>query len=282
MTTYQLDKLGATFGARVSGIDLTSPLDEPTASRLVSDLRTYRLLVVPDQKLDHADHIRVSRAFGPLDIYPVERYVVKEFPEVLTISNIFENGEPIGLYDGDDQEEWHTDYSWKENISSASLLYSVVAPQQGGDTIFADTTAAYDELSDSAKTRLRSLRAVHSMAHLVSEERKINPYKAPLSPEELARTPDIDHPLVRVHPVTEQRSLLLGSMIISGIVGLAQAEAAALLAELHAHATADRYIYRHHWSVGDLVIWDNHATMHTRTPCDHVRNQRLLYRTTVL
>ena len=92
----------------------------------------------------------------------------------------------------------------------------------------------------------------------------------------------MEQPLVRVHPVTGRRSLLLGSMIISGIVGMAAEEGKALLERLHEHATAPRYLYRHRWAVGELVIWDNDATMHTRTACDSKRHHRLLYRTTVM
>jgi taurine dioxygenase len=281
-TSYQLEPLGRTFGAAVSGLDLRAPVDQRTVDSLVDDLTAYRLLVIPGQDLSHDDHVAVSRQFGPLDVYPVARYVVGDHPEVLKISNIFENGEPIGLYDGDEQEEWHTDYSWKTVTSRASLLYSAVAPAEGGDTIFADTTAAYDELPAALRERIEPLRAVHSMAYLVDEECRVNPHKAPLTPEEREKTPDVAHPLVRTHPVTGRRSLLLGSMIIKGVVGLGDTESADLLAQLHEHATADRYTHRHHWSVGDLVIWDNEATMHTRTACDHTRNQRLLYRTTVL
>lgn len=282
MTAYQLDTLSPTFGAKISGVDLCEPVDQETADGLIDHLIKYRLLVLPGQDLDYADHIRFSRLFGQLDTYPVAQYVVPEHPEILIISNIFKDGKPIGLYDGDEQEEWHTDYSWKEQMSSASLLYSSVAPSEGGDTVFSDTTAAYDDLADAVKRRIDGLRAVHSMAHLVDEEVRINPHKSPLTAQEREKCPDVAHSLVRVHPVTGRRSLLLGSMIISGIVGLSPAESAQLLKELHDHATADKYIYRHHWSVGDLVIWDNRATMHTRTPCDHLRHQRLLYRTTVL
>jgi taurine dioxygenase len=282
MTSYTLDALSPVFGATVSGLDLTEPVDQATADSLIDDLARYRVLVLPGQKLDHGDHVRFSRHFGPLDVYPVARYVVPEHPEVLKISNIFENGEPIGLYDGDDQEEWHTDYSWKKVMSRASLLYSAVAPEEGGDTVFADATTAYDELPADVKERIEDLRAVHSMAYLIDQELKTNPHKKPLTPEERERTPDVEQPLVRRHPVTGRRSLLLGSMIISGIVGLGEAESASLLDELHAHATSDRYLYRHRWSVGDLVIWDNDATMHTRTACDHRLHHRLLYRTTVM
>lgn len=282
MTSYELAALSPAFGATVTGLDLRKPVGQETADSLIGDLTRHRVLVLPGQELDHAAHVAFSRLFGPLDVYPVARYVVPEYPEVLKISNIFENGEPIGLYDGDDQEEWHTDYSWKNVMSRASLLYSAVAPDQGGDTIFADATTAYDDLSEELKERIEDLRAVHSMNYLVEQEIKINPHKKPLTQEEKDRSPDVEQPLVRTHPVTGRRSLLLGSMMISGIVGLDEAESTALLDELHAHATAEKYQYRHRWSVGDLVIWDNDATMHTRTACDHELHHRLLYRTTVM
>ena len=281
-TPYQIEELSPTFGATVSGLDLREPIDRQTADGLIDALYRYRVLVVPGQQLDHASHVEFSRLFGPLDVYPVTKYVVPEYPEVLTISNIISDGQPIGLYDGDDQIEWHTDYSWKQVMSRASLLYSAIAPEVGGDTLFADATAAYDELPTELRERIEGLQAVHSMAHLVDQEVKVNPLKAPLTLEERERMPDVQHPLVREHPVTGRRSLLLGSMIISGIVGLSDEESNSLLDELHEHATADRYLYRHHWNVGDLVIWDNLATMHTRTPCDHEAHSRLLYRTTVL
>jgi taurine dioxygenase len=280
--SYTLEPLTPTFGARIGELDLREPVDEQTAGRLIRDLLRYRVLVLPGQRLSHSDQVRFSKVFGPLDVYPVARYVVPDFPEVLKISNIFENGEPIGLYDGDEQEEWHTDYSWKEEMSRASLLYSVIAPEEEGDTVFADTTLAYAELPDDIKQRIDGLRAVHSMAYLVEQEIEINPHKRPLTPEERRRMPDVEQPLVRHHPVTGSPSLLLGSMIISEIAGLEAADGSALLTDLLAHATAARYLYRHHWLVGDLVIWDNHATMHTRTPCDHTRHRRLLYRTTVM
>ncbi len=282
MTPYTLQSLGSGFGARIGGLDLRQPVDSRTARRLIDDLIRYRVLVVPGQQIDHSDHIRFSRIFGPLDVYPVARYVVPGHPEILKISNIFENGEPIGLYDGDEQEEWHTDYSWKKEMSRASLLYSVIAPSEGGDTVFADTTMAYENLPQGVKECIDGLYAVHSMAYLVEQEIEINPFKKPLTPEERERTPDVEQPLVRRHPATGRPSLLLGSMIISRISGLDTQAGCALLAQLHEHATMDRYLYRHHWQVGDLVIWDNHATMHTRTPCDHIRHRRLLYRTTVM
>lgn len=282
MTPYLLEPAGSTFGAVVHGCDLSAHIDEGTARRLIDDLHTHRLLIIPGQNLSHTEHIRVSRVFGPLDANVHPQFVVQEHPEILVISNIFKDGEPIGLYDGDNEEEWHTDHSWKREMSSASLLYSQIAPEEGGETRFADTTVAYEELPGHVRERIDRLHAVHSMAYLTEQQHAANDGKSALKPGQVQHVPDVIHPLVRRHPVTGRRSLLLGSMIIRGIVSLDDAVASALLDELHAHAIAGRYVYNHRWSVGDLVIWDNRATMHTASPCDSSRHHRLLFRTTVL
>ena len=242
----------------------------------------YRVLVVRDQVLSHEDHIRVSRLFGEPEVHVQDQYTVPGFAQIVTISNIHRNGVPIGLYDGDNEQEWHTDLSFRPQMSSVSLLYSVVAPEVGGQTRFADTTAAYDDLPDELAVRVDGREAVHSLVHLFEQQAADNPAKVPLTEVQRARVPDVVHPLVRLHPRTGRRSLLLGDMIIRNVVGLGQAESAVLLDQLHAHATAERYVYSHRWAVGDLVIWDNRATMHTASPCDHSRHQRLLYRTTVM
>ncbi|MEV5835529.1 TauD/TfdA family dioxygenase [Nocardia sp. NPDC052112] len=282
MSRYQIDPLNSTFGALVLGIDLSRPLDDSDASCLVGDLLKFRVLVVRDQILSHEDHIRVSRLFGEPEIHVQDQYTVPGFGQIVTISNIHRNGVPIGMYDGDNEQEWHTDLSWKPAMSAVSLLYSVIAPGVGGETRFADTTAAYDDLSAELRARVDGLNAVHSMVYLFERQAADNPVKVPLTETQRAQVPDVVHPLVRLHPQTGRRSLLLGDMILRGIVGVDEAESGQLLDQLHAHATAERYVYSHRWAVGDLVIWDNRATMHTASPCDHTRHQRLLYRTTVM
>ncbi|MGQ4619714.1 TauD/TfdA family dioxygenase [Nocardia sp. R7R-8] len=204
------------------------------------------------------------------------------FAQIVTISNIHRNGVPIGLYDGDNEQEWHTDLSFRPAMSAVSLLYSVIAPESGGETRFADTTTAYEDLPADLRICVDGLEAVHSMVHLFERQAAGNPAKVPLTETQRAQVPDVVHPLVRKHPQTGRRSLLLGEMIIRNIVGLDDAESAGLLDQLHDHATAEGYVYSHRWAAGDLVIWDNRATMHTASPCDRTRHQRLLYRTTVM
>jgi taurine dioxygenase len=273
---------GVTYGARVIGVDLTKPLSAETCESIIDGFHEHRVLLFRGQQITHEQQISFSRMFGNLEAHVQSQYLVPGYPELVTISNIFENGEPIGLFDGG-VEAWHTDYSWSRRISLGSALYAAEAPDEGGDTLFADTTAAYDELPQETKDRIDGLQAVHSMAYQVERQMEYNPHKQPLTPEQKEQSPDAVHPLVRTHPVTGRKSLLLGSNIISEIQGLAQAEGQRLLKELIRHSTQDRYLFRHHWQVGDMVVWDNRATMHTVTPCDdYTRQRRLLYRTTVV
>lgn len=196
----------------------------------------------------------MSRVFGEPESHVQDQYAVDGFPQIVTISNIHRDGVPIGLYDGDDEDEWHTDLSWKSQMSAVSLLYSVVAARVGGATRFADTTSAYDDLSEAIKERVAGLAAVHSMTHLDQLQQARHSAKVTLTEQQRARVPDVTHPLVRAHPVTGRRSLLLGDMIIRAIVGMPDDAAKALLADLHAHATSPKYVYAHQWEVGDLVI----------------------------
>ena len=282
MSGFRIDSLATTFGARLSGIDLARSLDDDTAAALAEHLLRYRVLVIPGQRLTHSDHLRVSRVFGEPETHVQDQYAVAGFPQIVTISNIHRDGVPIGLYDGDDEQEWHTDLSWKPQMSAVSLLYSVVAAEVGGQTRFADTTSAYDDLPAALKAQVDGLAAVHSMTHLEELQQARHAAKVTMTAQQRARVPDVTHPLVRAHPVTGRRSLLLGDMIIRAIVGMPPDQATALLEQLHAHAAAPQYVYSHQWQVGDLVIWDNRAVMHTASPCDHTRYQRKLYRTTVM
>lgn len=282
MKSYYVEEIGPTFGAVIRDCDLSTIADGGADRSLLHELHDHRVLVFPGQHLTHEDHLRVSRIFGALAKNAHSQFTVPGYPEIYVISNIFRDGKPIGLYHGDDVEEWHADHSWKPEMSSASLLYSEIAPQEGGETRFSDTTTAYDDLPSAVRHRVDELLAVHSLAHLTQLQHQATNGVSALNLSQVQGIPDATHPLVRHHPATGRRSLLLGSMIIRNVVGMDEQGSAELLGELHAHATADRYVYRHKWAVGDLVIWDNRAVMHSASPCDSRRNHRLLYRTTVL
>jgi taurine dioxygenase len=275
--SYDLRPLAGGFGARVI-CDLGNPPEGKLAQELLRELRRYRFLVFPGQHLNHADLLRAAAVFGPVDTDVDHAYEVPGFPGITVISNIFDNGRPIGIYDGDHEEEWHADNSFKPRLTTATVLYSVIAPAEGGETRLADATRAYDDLPSELKEEINPLQAVHSIARLGARQAEAASGRSSAADGALATAPEVDHPLVTVHPATLRSSLLLGSMVLEDIVGMDPAKSEALLSRLLAWTTQDRYVYRHTWSAGDLLVWDNLAVLHTASPCDHTREHRLLYR----
>lgn len=254
---------------------------EHLAPQLAAALHQHRLLIVPRQHLTHADLLSVASCFGTVDTSVDRRYAVGGFPGLTVISNIVEDGKHIGIYDGDNEEEWHADNSFKPELTSATILYSVITPAQGGETRFADATRAYADLHPAVRQRIEGMRAVHSIEQLGVLQSQASGGQSSIAAGSLADHPEVEHPLVLTHPVTGARSLLLGSMVISGITTLAEKESRALLDELLEHTTSAPYVYSHRWNQGDLVVWDNLATLHTASPCDSSRHRRLLYRAAV-
>lgn len=265
------------FGA-VAEHDLTAPETRALGPTLKEALHHHRMLVFPRQHLNHADLLAVAGRFGTVDTDVDRRYAVGGFPGLTVVSNIVENGAHVGIYDGDNEEEWHADGTFKPSLPSATLLYSVITPAEGGQTRFCDATRAYADLPAPIKKRIEDLEAVHSIQQLGDLQNQASGGLSSAAAGTFADQPEVTHPLVLTHPVTGARSLLLGSMVIRQITGLAQAESSSLLSELLARATGAPYVYTHRWRSGDLVIWDNHAVLHTASPCDSSRHQRLLYR----
>jgi taurine dioxygenase len=275
-----LDPLAGGFGASVDH-DLTDGAGPELAEALTAALHRHRLLVFPDQHLNHADLLLASGLFGTVDTAVDRRYAVGGFPGITVVSNIAEDGARVGIYDGDHEEEWHADNSFKPALTRATLLYSVITPRHGGETRFADATRAYADLPADLKEQAKRLRTLHSIQQLGARQAQVADGLSSAAAGRLADEADVEHPLAPVHPVTGNRSLLLGSMVVKSVVGLAEEQGNRLLAVLLAHTTSAPYVYAHHWSQGDLVAWDNRALLHTASPCDSSHNSRLLFRTTV-
>ena len=275
-----LDPLVNGFGARVDH-NLTDSTDPLLSGALTAALHRHRLLVFPGQHLNHTDLLSASSLFGTLDTDVDRRYAVGGFPGITVVSNIVEDGTRVGIYDGDHEEEWHADNSFKQDLTRATLLYSVITPRCGGETRFADATRAYADLPTDLKERIGNLRAVHSIQQLGIRQAQAADGRSSAAGGSLADRAQVEHPLAPVHPVTGIRSLLLGSMVIDDIVGLSDQDSSQLLATLLAHTTSAPYVHTHRWNQGDLVVWDNRALLHTASACDSSRNSRLLFRTSV-
>lgn len=260
------------LGVEVTGVDL-SVEPERFAGALRSAFLESSVLVVRDQHLTEEQFVRLSRSMGPLEPYEstVKQFLMTGHPEVIVLSNIVENGKPIGIRDAG--QYWHTDRSYVRDPAWSSLLHAIRVPvdERGvtrGDTQFASTVAAFAALPAATQERLRGLQAVHRYV-----------YRYTKAPED--RLPDVAHPVVLHHPYTGRESLYVNKGFTFGIVGMDDTEAGTLLEELFAHVAQPRFIYTHHWRKGDVVMWDNFATQHNAVSDYQLPLERLIWRTTV-
>jgi taurine dioxygenase len=274
-------KSGAACGAEI-GFDLSRPIDDATFAEIEGLFHDNIVVCFRDQTLSDAQHIAFSRRFGELEIHIVKKYLLPGSPEILLISNVRnEAGEHIGLADAG--FTWHSDTSYRRRPSRCSLLYAKEVPHQDGkplgDTVFANTIAAYEALPEATQRRLTGLKAIHRY----SERRRVeNSPRPKLTAAQLAETPDILHPIVRTHPYTGRKALYVTAGECVGIAGMPDDEAVDLIAELDAHCVRPEFLYRHSWREGDLLMWDNAICMHLAV-CDYALPQRrLMHRTTVI
>jgi taurine dioxygenase len=269
---------GAAVGAEIRGIDLRH-VDDAAFAAITRAWHDHAVLLFRDQSLSDTDLIAFSRRFGGLDHAPVQengRAFVEGHPELYVVSNVLgADGTPIGSL-GAGEAVWHTDMSYLPQPPKASMLYALEIPPTGGDTWFSSMYAAYNRLPDALKRRVEGLRVKHDGTYNSGGF-----VRAGVTPTDDPRTsPGTLHPLVCRHPETGRRALYLGRRRNAYIEGLSLADSDALLDEIWTYATDDAIAWRHQWRVGDLVMWDNRATMHRRDPFDaHAR--RVMHRTQI-
>jgi alpha-ketoglutarate-dependent 2,4-dichlorophenoxyacetate dioxygenase len=279
------DPLHPTFAARASGIDLREPLDVAVVADVIAALDRYAVVVFPHAApLTNEQHLAFSRHLGPMQPTPilkvtgqVKLHARVPYPEIINVSNLDENGNIFPeshrttLFRRADAQ-WHTDVSFNENRATYSVLSAHIVPP-GGDTEYADMRTVYAALPQSMKDRIAGLVAEHSIWYSKSRIGFPEP-----TAEELASGPPAQHPLVHVRG--GRPSLYIASHA-SHIVGMPVDEGRALLAELTAFATQPQFVFRHAWTPGDVVIWDNLATMHRAPQFNDLGVARELRRTTI-
>ena len=270
-----ISKLNDTFGAELSGLDLSCPLDDVTLREVVDAYHRYSVLLIRGQTLTPEQHIDFTRRLGALEIHLQTNFLLSGHPEIFVLSNIREYGRLIGGVDC--ALSWHSDGSYQAIPSDGSALFAIEVPPVGADTWFAGMSAPYEALPEAKRRQIDGLKAVHSYLRL---QQKQFPDR-PLTEEQLRKAPDIGHPVVRVHPVTGCRSLYLGGEVIAGVEGMAPDEGIALMRELLAFATQEEFTYCHKWQAGDLLMWDNRCTVHRGTRYDTERHRRRMHRTTL-
>jgi taurine dioxygenase len=276
----QVRKLGLSFGAEISGVDLRR-LDAGTFAQIQDAFLAHQVLAIRDQRLTPADQIAFSGRFGPLEDQLNAHYTVDGYPDVLVLSNDIKDGKPVGLIDGGDF--WHSDSSHRERPSMATLLYAVTNPRQGGDTEFANMYAAYETLPEPMKRRIAGLKGVHAVSKLKNKRVTVSSRRPDGKDfyERQKAIPDQIWPLVRTHPATGRKALYASPRFTIGIEGLSEKEADEILDYLFAHQVRDEFVYRHKWQDGDLVIWDNRCVIHHATGGFSYPDIRTMHRTVI-
>ena len=277
--SFEIRRLSPVLAAEIVGLDLSRSLNDSDFATIRSAFDEHSVLVFRDQRrLMPEQHIAFSRRFGPLEVHVQERFLLPGHREILIVSNVFENGQPIGLVDAG--HYWHSDLSYLAEPSLGSMLHAQELPAEGGDTLFVSMHAAYDALDGAMKARIATLEAEHSYLARNRKQGEGNPHRPQLDQQTAAKVPPVVHPVVRVHPGSGRPALFVNEGFTTRIIGLPEDESRELLTFLFAHMTQPRFIYRHRWQPHDLVFWDNRATIHLATGCPpHLR--RRLYRTTV-
>ena len=268
---------GAALGAEVRGVDLTS-LDDRQFAALRDAWYQHQVILLRGQTLDDQDLIAFSRRFGDLDWAPVQetgRRFVEGLPEIYIVSNVKQNGEPIGSL-GAGEAVWHTDMSYLERPPMASTLYALEVPPSGGNTSFCSMYAVYQSLPPELKRRIAGLKIKHDGTYNSGGF-----LRQGVTPTDDPRTsPGALHPLVCTHPDTGRQMLYLGRRRNAYLAGLELAESEALLDELWRFVERPEFKWEHVWRVGDLVMWDNRCTMHRRDPFDD-STRRIMHRTQI-
>lgn len=272
------------IGAEVRGVDLSKPLTEARRAALNALWLEHLLLIFPDSPIDDAAHIAFGRRFGDLELHPSLAHRGSAHPEIYRVSNVDEAGQLIPPDDSgwrylSQSWRWHTDSSFRAVPSKGSILHGIEITNAGGDTFFANMVAAHDSLPPAMQARIADLWVIHDHDFILRQSPQ--PATRP-DKDRYESLPPVRHPLVRRHPETGHRSLFLSPHTMSGVVGMEENAGRALLDELVAHATADRFVYRHVWSPHDVIMWDNRCTMHSVAPFDNARIRRIMHRVTLV
>ena len=257
------------FAAEVIGLDLRQPLDATMRQTILDAFVCYQVLAFRDQSLTGEQQMAFSEQFGTLERHAIRNRGTTH-PLLNVVTNLGPDGKPSGRLAN---LLWHSDKSFRPEPSMATILHPVIMPPTGGDTCFADMYAAYDSLPDAEKAKLANIRAIHSWELSLAKSGR------QATAEEIADAPPMSHPLVRIHPDSRRKCLFMGEHA-SHFEGQSMEIGRARLAALEAHATQEKFVYRHHWRAGDLLMWDNRCLLHRADQnFDPGAHARVLHRT---
>jgi len=269
---FEVAPLAPHIGSRITGLDLSQDMSEPTMRSLIDLLFDRGVLVIPAQTIDHAAYVRLANFFGrPLDFFIPEQCDA-DFPAIIRIDN--DPATPLVLRDG--AVQWHSDSSYEAVPAAVTMLYGKEAPDRGGETHFASTVAAYAALPDDMKSKLDGLIAHHELgrAPWIDGEVVPDPKRPP------RKTDSPSHPLIMVHPITGRKGIFTSGTAYA-IEGMGDAEGTALIRQLREHIVQPQFRLEYKIVPGDIVLWDNFGAVHCATRIEYSADdgkRRLLYR----
>jgi taurine dioxygenase len=276
---------GQTLGATVTGVDLAQPLSDADFAAIIAALGHHGVLRFPDQRLDAPALRDFSQRFGGLQSSVTGKLGVPGMPEVGILSNIMENGEPIGLADAG--QDWHTDMTYNKTVGFANVLYAVKVPLRDGKVLgatqFANMHAAYEDLDPALKERLKNATATHDFNKFWEAMRqRPGSIRPALTAEQLAKRPPSVHPVFLTHPITGREVLYCNPGYAIRINELDAAESDRVLQTLFDHQLQPKYIYTHTWTEHDVLMWDHIGTLHNAIPDYGPDEPRLMMRCQVM
>jgi taurine dioxygenase len=276
---------GAGLGATIEGLDLATPIGAADVDAVTRALGEYGVIRFPRQQLTGRALRDFSARFGELEVHVSNVYQEPDIPEVMILSNMVENGKPIGLADAG--QDWHTDMSYARMIAFANVLYAVKVPRRDGVTLgnteFSNMHAAYRDLPEDVKARLDGLTATHDFDKFWSMMvKRPGSKRAPLSEAQRKARPPVSHPVVLTHPITGRKVLYANPGYTVKINGLPPAASDELLEYLFAHQLAPKYRYVHRWQEGDVLMWENFGTIHNAVADYRPDEPRLVKRCQVM
>lgn len=267
---------GAVLGAEISGLDLARPMDDRTFEAVDDAFVRFGVIFFRNQRITPQQQVAFTRRFGAIEFNIFgERWSVPGAPEIVVVSNVTQNGQPVGIRRAG--ENWHSDMCYAARPPRGTMLYAIETPAQHGlplgDTEFASAAAAWDALPDDLRRRIEGRRAVFDFT---GRKRAFPP-----TADEIARNPPVAHPIVRTHPRSRRKCLYVMRDDCTGIEGIPDEEAEALIAALADHIVKPQFIYRHQWRPGDVLMWDNCTVQHRAIQDYDLPQRRLMHRTTM-
>ncbi len=264
------------LGAEVANVDLSRPLRDDMFGELAAAFAAHSVLVFHGQDLTPQQHIEFSRRFGPLMVHVFEEDLLDGYPEVYRLSNVVVDGVRQGRPDAG--QYWHSDLTYEEKPSLGSVMYALEVPATGGDTLFASTAHAYEQLSPAMQNMLDDLTAIHEFSHAFGRS---NTASLKVDRGTLDRRPPVEHPVVRRHPETGRKCLFVNPGFTVRIKELSLDESNAVLEFLYDHMTRPEWVLRYKWRKGDVIMWDNRSLIHRGVGDYDATTPRHMHRTTI-